>query len=165
MNYLIGQGHKRIAYLGITENDVRYDAYIQALKSSGIPVSPQLIVSCMPNSEGAYNGTKTLLENNPSPPDAIFCINDIIAIAVIKHLRDVGLKVPNDVSVIGIDNIEMAQYVSPMLTTVNIPKTEMGVAAAKILIDRIEKGHKLSMKVLLPHELVVRESVARLVGK
>jgi len=162
MNYLIGQGHKRIAYLGITENDVRYDAYLQAQKAAGILVDSRLIINCVPNSDGGYNGTKTLLENNPSPPDAIFCINDIIAIAAIKHLRDVGLKVPNDVSVIGIDNIEMAQYISPMLTTVNIPKTEMGVTAAKILIDRIEKGHKLPMKVLLPHELVVRESVVRL---
>jgi len=162
MNYLIGQGHKRIAYLGITENDVRYDAYIQAQKTAGILVDPRLIINCVPNSEGGYNGTKTLLENNPSPPDAIFCINDITAIAAMKHLHDAGLKVPSDVSVIGIDNIEMTQYVSPMLTTVNIPKTEMGVMGAKILIDRIEKGHKLPMKVFLPHELVIRESVAKL---
>ena len=161
MDYLVNQGHKTIAYLGETKHEVRYKAYIHALEKAGIPIESRLAINCESSSNGGYNGIQQLLDTNPTPPSAIFCINDITAIAAMKRLREAGLKIPQDVSVISIDDIEMAQYVAPMLTTVGIPKTELGAMAAKILIDRIEKGHKLPTKIHLPHKLVIRESVTK----
>lgn len=75
-----------------------------------------------------------------------------------KAIREAGKRVPEDISVIGIDDIEVARYVSPMLTTVRIPIQDMGYIAVKTLVDRIEGGHALPMKVTLPHQLVERES-------
>ena len=91
---------------------------------------------------------------------AIFCPNDLTAIGVMRALQEAGLRIPTDISVISIDDIDMAQYLSPMLTTIHVPLDEMGQTAAKILIDRIQGGHHLPMKISLPFYLAVRESCA-----
>ncbi len=75
-----------------------------------------------------------------------------------KAAREFGLKVPDELSVIGIDDIETSQYTTPMLTTIHIPMEELGIMTAKILIDRIETGKRISMKVELPFQLIKRES-------
>ena len=77
-----------------------------------------------------------------------------------RAVRDKGLKIPNDISVISIDDIDTAQYLSPMLTTIHVPIEEMGQMTAKILIDRITGGHTLPMKIFLPFYLSQRESCA-----
>jgi len=160
MRYLIEEGHKNIGYLGETKDEIRYTAYIKALTAVGIPIEKSWIINCPPRGDGGYVGADALIKNNKIMPSAVFCVNDITAISALKRFREEGLKVPRDISIIGIDDIEMAQYVSPMLTTVEIPKTELGQIAVKILIDRIDKGHKVPMKITLPHKLVIRESVS-----
>lgn len=158
MRYLIEGGHKKIAYVGETTNEVRYTAYFDALSNANLPFDKKLVSDCDSSGTGGYYGAEELLRNNPDLPDAIFCTNDITAITAMKYLREKGIKSPKDISIVGIDDIEIAQFVSPMLTTVSIPKNELGQMAVKVLVDRIEKGHRLAMKVVLPHKLIVRES-------
>ena len=100
-----------------------------------------------------------LMESAPQVT-AVFCANDQTAIGAVKAAQVMGLRIPEDISIASIDDIEMAKYMSPPLTTVHIPTAEIGSVAAKILIDRIQGGHKLPMKISLPSKLIIRESCA-----
>ena len=96
---------------------------------------------------------------------AVFCCNDITAIGAMKAIQEKGLRIPNDISVISIDDIDMAQYLTPMLTTVHVPVEELGAITAKILIDRIEGGHHLPMRISLPFYIAHRESCCNYIQK
>ena len=85
-------------------------------------------------------------------------MNDITAIGAIRAIKECGYHIPNDIAVISMDDIDIAQYISPMLTTMHIPIEEMGRMTAKFLIDRINNGHTLPMKLSLPYYLAKRES-------
>lgn len=84
-------------------------------------------------------------------------MNDITAIGAIRAIHECGYRIPDDISVISMDDIEIAQYVSPMLTTMHIPIEEMGKMTAKILIDRIRNGHTLPLKMSLPYYMAKRK--------
>lgn len=157
MEHLIQLGHKKIGYVGETHSENRYIGYKKALENHNIPFSISYTASVPFSSNGGYNGTKKLLEKKQDIT-AIFCGNDITAIGAIRAIKDLGLKIPKDISVISIDDIDTARYLSPMLTTVHIPVEEMGQMAAKILIDRIHGGHSLPMKINLPCHLARRDS-------
>lgn len=159
MEYLISLGHTRIGYIGEMQNEVRYQAYRNVLKKHHIPIENSLITNVGISSDGGYQGAKRILSNTKDVT-AFFCINDITAIGALKAIQDAGFRVPDEISVISMDDIEISQYVSPMLTTVHIPIEEMGKMAAKILIDRINNGHSLPLKISLPYYLVKRESCA-----
>ena len=85
-------------------------------------------------------------------------MNDITAIGAIRAITEAGYQIPSDIVVISMDDIDIAQYVSPMLTTMHIPIEEMGKMTAKILIDRINNGHTLPLKMSLPYYMARRES-------
>lgn len=157
MTHLIELGHRQIAYIGETENETRYTGYRDALSAAGLPFRKELISNVPLSSEGGYCGAKALLERG-SDFTAVFSSNDITTIGVMRALKEAGRRIPEDVSVISIDDIVTAQYLSPMLTSVHIPLEEMGQMAAKILIDRIESGHRLPVKISLPFYLARRES-------
>ena len=158
VEFLIKQGHTRIGYIGETTKETRYTAYCNVLKKHHIPFDKSIVANVAISSEGGYQGAKRILERNQDVT-AFFCMNDVTAIGAIKSIQDCGFKVPDHISVISMDDIEIAQYVSPMLTTMHIPIEEMGKMTAKILIDRINKGHNLPLKVSLPYYLAKRESV------
>ena len=158
LEFLIQQGHTRIGYIGEITKETRYTAYCNVLKKHHIPFDKSIVANVAISSEGGYKGAKRILERNQDVT-AFFCMNDITAIGAIKSIQDCGFKVPDHISVISMDDIEIAQYVSPMLTTMHIPIEEMGKMTAKILIDRINKGHNLPLKISLPYYLAKRESV------
>lgn len=149
--------HSNISYIGETRHEVRFKGYCDALKELGLTVIPQNIIDTPLSTDGGYNGAKQLLYNKTNTT-AIFCANDITAIGALKAIKEKGLRVPDDISIISIDDIDMAQYVSPMLTTIHIPIEELGRIAAKTLIDRIEHGHSLPLKIEIPFTLTNRES-------
>ena len=91
---------------------------------------------------------------------AVFCANDQTAIGAVKALREKGVSIPGQLSVIGIDDIEMSRYITPMLTTIHIPAEEMGRQTARTLIERIEGRRRLPVRIEVPFRLVRRESVA-----
>lgn len=157
VQHLISLGHKKIGYIGETKKEIRYDAYCNTLKNNHIVFDRNITANVPGSSEGGYQGAKKILENSQGVT-ALFCMNDITAIGAIHAIHEYGLKMPEDISLISMDNIELAQYVSPMLTTMHIPIEEMGKMTAKILIDRIQNGHTLPLKISLPYHMVRRES-------
>ena len=94
------------------------------------------------------------------PPTAIFCFNDEMAIGVLHAARQHGLHVPDDLSVIGFDDIRFAQYVDPPLTTVRQPMRELGEATVRLLLNILRGNMKEAVSVTLPHALIVRSSTA-----
>ena len=158
-SYLAGLGHRKIAYIGETKSENRYTGYCAGLKDHRLPLSKEYVANVALSSEGGYQGAKRLLKAG-CDATAYFCSNDITAIGAMKAFHESGLHIPGDVSVISIDDIDTAQYLTPMLTTVHIPVEEMGQMTAKILIDRIEGGHHLPVKVDLPFYIAVRDSCA-----
>lgn len=159
VEYLISLGHREIAYIGETKDEERYTGYVEALNKHHLPLRQEYISDVLLSSEGGYLGAKALL-NRTRTMTAVFCPNDMTAIGVMHAIQESGLKIPQDISVIGIDDIDTAQYLSPMLTTIHVPLDEMGQMAAKILIDRIQGGHHIPMKILMPFYPAVRESCA-----
>jgi len=160
IRYLYSLGHRRIGYIGETSEEVRYDSYCETLRDLGLPYDPTLVCSCPIEKKGGFEGASRLLANAKQKPTAVFCANDITAIAVIQCFLQAGLRVPQDISVMGIDNIDVAQYMNPMLTTVEVPKVELGKNAVRLLVDRIENGRPIAMTIKLPYRLILRESVA-----
>lgn len=159
MDHLIGLGHTRIAYIGETDFEDRYTGYCTSLSSHKYPLKKEYVFNVPLSSEGGYQGAKKMLSQNGGIT-AVFCGNDITAIGAMRAIQESGLSIPKDISIISIDDIDTAQYLSPMLTTIHIPVEEMGQMTAKILIDRIENGHKLPIKINLPYYIANRESCA-----
>lgn len=159
MEYLFQLGHVNIGYIGEMHKEVRYLAYRDVLKNHHISLDNSLITNVPISSDGGYQGAKHILET-AKDVTAFFCINDITAIGALKAIQDCNYKIPEDISVISMDDIDISQYVSPMLTTMHIPIEEIGKMTAKILIDRIRGGHTLPLKISLPYYLVKRESCA-----
>lgn len=157
MNHLMQLGHTKIAYIGETEAEDRYQGYCTALASKNLPIRKEYISNVTLSSEGGYKGATTLL-NKGCDATAYFCPNDVTAIGAMRAMKEHGMSIPGDVSMISIDDIDMAQYLNPMLTTIHIPVEEMGQMTAKTLIDRIEGGHHLPMKINLPYYIANRES-------
>lgn len=150
---------QKIGYIGEQNNEVRYTAFKESLEKLGLPFLQKNTANVKLSYEGGYQGALHLM-NAKSDITAIFCANDNTAIGVIKALRERGYRIPEDISVIGVDDIETAQYLSPMLTTVHIPTEDIGRVVAKILIDRINGGHKLPMKIVLPFYIAKRDTCA-----
>lgn len=154
---LVKSGHKRIAYIGGSEYSSPFLGYCAALKKHGLPCHESRIRHVPISMEGGYLGAGELLKSGLDAT-ACFCSNDVIAIGVMRAVRESGLFIPGDISVISMDDINVGRYLDPMLTTVHFPLAEMGRMTAKILIDRIEGGHHLPMKIVLPCHVVERES-------
>lgn len=158
---LIDRGHRRIGYLGETENEVRCQAFLDAVARYGLDSDESLICECPQSGAGGYEGAGKLLKESNPLPTAVFCAADVSAVAAIRRFSEAGVKIPQQLSVISMDNIELSQYVSPMLTTVEMPIVEMGSVAVQTLIQRISRMHRLPMKIYLPSRLMVRESVVK----
>ena len=156
---LIEQGHRKIAYIGETQNENRYVGYCSALTDADISVSPKYVSNIVHSTEEGYKGVCHLLKSG-CDATAFFCADDITAIGAMKAIKEYGLRIPEDVSVASIDDIDTAQYLTPSLTTAHIPLDEMGKMAAKILIDRIEDGHEKHLKILFPYDIIERKSTA-----
>jgi LacI family transcriptional regulator len=161
MEHLIALGHRRIGLI-CGRSDVndrareRRRAYEDALRATGVQPDPELIFERdFEFIEGA-TAMRRMLED-PEPPSAVFAANDIQAIGAISMCRDVGVQVPHDVSIIGFDDLPIAEFSAPKLTTVRVPGSAMGRLAARRLLQLID-GETIAGSDVLPVELVVRES-------
>ena len=113
-------------------------SYVNTLKKYNIKVDKSLIRNIILSTEEGYQGMKNILSKD-NIPTAVFCANDITAIGAMKAIREFEYKIPEDISVIGIDDIEISEYLKPSLTTIHVPKMDLGKVAVKILIDKMEK--------------------------
>lgn len=151
-------GHRKIAYIGEVHNEIRYQAYQHYMESTqSLAIDPLRVVDVILSMKGGYEGLKTLMKQAPDTT-GVFCANDTTAMGALRACQDLGLNVPRDISIIGVDDLETSKYLSPMLSTVHIPILDMGKMAAKILLDRIEKGHTTPVSIAFPSQFILRES-------
>ena len=159
--HLIEQGYKRIAHLGGPKNleisQKRLKGFTDAMKMNDMPINEDYLISCDLSREDARLKATELMSSQ-KPPDAIFAINDPVAIEAIKVIREIGLNIPFHVGIIGFNDEPICELLSPKLSSVNIPSLKMGNHAAQILIDQIEGDNTRIVHEILPCELVVRES-------
>ena len=163
IRHLLELGHRRIAHitgpLGWVATEDRRLGYRAALASAGILPDPALEVEAEPEIRPGREAALRLLEL-PERPTAIFAFNDNIAIGAIQAARARGLRVPEDISIVGFDDVEHATIVTPMLTTVRQPLAEMGRTAVSLLNRLLERQHFETLHIELATRLVVRESTA-----
>jgi len=160
--YLINQGHKQIGIIAGPEKmlttDRRINAVRKVFKDYQINLNDRHIVY------GEYaslaSGAESLqrLMKSKRPPTAILAFNDILAIGALKAAIQLGLRIPEDLAVIGFDDIPMAAYYSPALSTIHSPSLELGKHAARLLLEKLHDSSAPIKKVLLPVELILRET-------
>ena len=162
VSHLLQLGHERIAYigdrLGYGSDSERFSGYRSALDEAGIPFRPDFVVHGDGKAEGGSAAMQTLLMA-ASLPTAVFCYNDMTAIGALKTIRSHQLNVPGDISLVGFDDLPLALYMDPPLTTVRQPKHEMGRLAMQVLL-KLMAGIDSEQNVRVSGELVIRESTA-----
>lgn len=160
VQHLIATGKRRIAHLkgpnGMTVTEQRFRGYADCLIRNGIPVDESLIINTNFKVESALEPTAQLLSMK-EPPDAIFGVNDQVAIGAMKVLREKGWLVPEQVAVVGFDNAPISPYIYPSLTSVFRPGRQLGEEAAKIFLNFSDQSANPVHIVLTP-ELIIRES-------
>jgi LacI family transcriptional regulator len=161
ISYLLSLGHRRIGFItGTMEFGCardRLEGYKATVQSHGIPFDPQLVYEGdFMQPQGYLNAQKLL--SLPEPPTAIFASNDMMAFGVMEAARERGLRLPEDLSIIGFDDIPQAAHVHPTLTTVRQPLEEMGRSAARLLLNYIAQPTAPVERIELPTELIIRES-------
>ena len=169
--HLISLGHKRIGMVAgnfsMTDRSFhRWHGYKKCLRDNGIIYDKELLVQTEYSLSGGRDSIKQLL-SLPSPPTAVFCSNDHIALGAMKGARETGLTLPDHLSIVGFDDMQTASYMVPPLTTIHQPAYEMGQSAAKLLLQLIAKESKPVQK-MMDSKLIVRESTSPLsdgVGK
>lgn len=163
VRYLLEKGHREIGYL---RGDFRIKAFRQrgsgyrlTLAKAGIPLEKKYIVTLKTTMDGAYHDMLRFLIGKPELPTAFFADNDMIALGAMKALQECGYRIPEDISVIGFDDLPFCEIVSPRLTSLRVPKQEMGKVAARNMIDRMEHGSDIVIKTQICAAFMERDSV------
>ncbi len=164
-NHLISLGHKNIAFIG---GDIKHpslsdrlNGYKQALNNANIPIRNNLIIidAKYPDRQNGYDSAKKLFTKNKNVT-AVFAGNDAMGIGILHYLKENGYRVPDDVSLIGFDDVESDLMLTPPLSTIRVPKIEMGSEALKLMANTIKNKKTLNKKILVPVELIKRESTS-----
>lgn len=162
--HLEGLGHRRIAMLtGYRDSyvsKVRVDAFLREMNRLGFPVPDHYVAASDFTKEGGYQAAKSLLAQ-PERPTAIVCSSDMEAIGVIDAAKEAGLDVPADLSVVGFDDINLAAYCHPPLTTIRQDVGRLGREALEFLVSLIRQPELPPPKQMIPTELIIRQSTGR----
>jgi len=165
--HILSLGHKRIACVTgpsfLTPSSQREKGFRQALQDAGVPVIEELIVKGDFLPESGYRAIHGFMSCK-EPPTAVFACNDLMAFGVIRGANEAGLSIPDDLSVVGYDNIHLAAYASPSLTTVSLPNDDIAESAMHLLIAAFKK-ELTENKICLQASLVSRESSGELIIK
>lgn len=165
--HLLALGHQRIAHVTIrppaaddepTSAADRYRGYRRALVEVGVPYDPSWLIAGWRDLEGGRAAARTWLECGPDRPTAVFAFNDLLAISLIRGLHEVGVRVPDDLALVGFDGIEMGRFTIPTLTTIDHPRQELGRLGVETLVALIAGETPPDSERVLPLRLVVRES-------
>jgi len=163
MEHLYELGHRRIAfvsgYLGYVAGRMRFEGYQQGLRQFDLPYYSNYVEICNFDIAGGYGATQNLLKL-PDRPTAIVCTSDVMAIGVMNAIADAGLRVPDDISVVGFDNTALASIVKPGLTTVNQNIVSIGQRVINQLIELVENPEHSPPVLVEDVELIVRHSTA-----
>ncbi|HLW61399.1 MAG TPA: LacI family DNA-binding transcriptional regulator [bacterium] len=157
--HLAALGHTRIAFLGAAVDYAfgreTHSGYTRALRDAGVPRDPELEILVRIDADAARREAEAFFTLS-HPPTAVFAVTDILALGVINAARERGLRIPRDLSVVGMDDIELAAVTDPPLTTVRIPKEKMGQRAARILLDLVRGRAAEQKTTVFPNTLIQR---------
>lgn len=162
--YMIQSGHKKIGFIGSHQkywfSSQRFQGYLSALYDNGLNIDLNLVVNGFePLCDGGYKAGQQFLSKIDDMPTALFVVNDFMAMGTIKALKEVGILIPEDISIISCDDLVLSQYFDPPLTTIHISWEKIGDSAAEILVKYITGGEIEQMLYLYPGQLVERNSV------
>ncbi len=166
VEYLIKLGHKKIGFVGIPEFDEaigkkRKQGYLDAMKEAGLEINEEWMAEGTFEYASGDEAVKKIIKDRENLPTAIFAVTDRLAVGVMHCLLGMGYKIPEDISVIGIDNLRVSRIYTPELTTISYDYFAAGVYAANLILDRVEK-RKLSMKkVVMDYTLEIRNSTKK----
>lgn len=163
-NFLISKGHRKIAFISGQSSSLltrdRENGYRAAMRKARLGIEDGWVVEGNLSIEGAGKACGQLL-NHPDRPTAIFCATDEMAFGCMHEIKNQGLTVPEDISVMGFDDVRYARVMEPALTTISQPARKIGERVAIRLLKAIETGHQPNNQpVILPHKLIIRKSVA-----
>ena len=137
----------------------RADGFYKAVRRAGMSTSKSLVHSLSPSMEGAYADMMELLAEGEQPARCYFADNDLIAAGAIKAFKESGYHIPQDIAVIGFDNMPLCTYIDPTITTVHVPKQYMGMMAARRLAELLNTKHSNHIKIEVATSLIIRKSV------
>lgn len=164
--YLIGKGHREIGYLcgdfRIKPFRSRAAGYENALKNAGIPVKKEYTVTLSATMDGAYMDMKEYLLKRPKLPTAFFADNDMIALGAMKAMWECGIRIPEDLSVVGFDDLPYSSISVPPLTTLRVPKQNMGREAVRRIKNLIQDKDEMKLKLQVCTQFIERDSVRML---
>lgn len=163
--HLLKLGHRDIAFIHGSSHNYdsrrRYAGYVKALEDNGIVINPEYSVEGNFTEDSGYKACLKIIEVTPRPT-AIFAANDAMAIGAIEAVKDSGLRVPEDIAIVGFDDISTSQYMTPSLTTVRVPLFDLGQIVGKTLLQKIDsnmdKHIAVAERIVIPLEIVIRES-------
>lgn len=166
VNHLIEQGHRRIGFIGgcgydgEIDSEDRFIGYKLAMQKAGLDINYDWIVNTQWIVERSYGWMLKLLDQSSAGemPTAMFAASDRLAVPAMRAVIERNINIPQDIAFIGIDNIELSLYTSPPLSTIHVPKFELGMAAVKTLIDYMQSDFRPPFQLYMPHELIVRQS-------
>jgi len=165
--FLIENGHTKIGFLGsqiqIKNFYYREQGFRDALEKYECSIDEDLFIYLDPTLNGSYESMKNYLESSPQKMATAYCaVNDIVALGALKAFQEYGYKIPDDISIMGFDNMPFGEISSPSLTTMNVPKRALGELAVKRLIEQSNKGNYTPCKTELLTSLIIRQSVRKL---
>jgi DNA-binding LacI/PurR family transcriptional regulator len=157
-------GHRRIGHISnapfsYTSSRDRLAGYRQALTEAGIVYDSELVHAGAFTDNSSYEPMCRLLQL-PDPPSAVFIGSDVVALGAIDAIHSRGLRIPDDISVIGFDDVALGKYLRPALTTVHLPAYDLGRKASEVILQIIHGQPLHTIQVRLPTELVIRDSTA-----
>lgn len=166
VEHLVKLGHKNIAFVGgdflHPSINQRYEGYKKTLQVNGLKCNDKLVSVDEPGTgpDDGYNATVRLLKSKAKFTAIVAC-NDAVAIGSIRALKEFGIQVPTDVSIVGFDDIELSSHIDPQLTTLRVQKEELGATALRILAQSLKSEKRIISSTLIEPELVVRDSTAQ----
>ena len=163
VGYLYAKGHREIGYLKgkfrIKPFRARAAGYQQGLEKAGLTYNDSFVINLTANLSGAYEDMKAYLKDEPHLPTAFFADNDVIALGAMKAMKEAGFRIPEDVSIVGFDDISYSEISDPPLTTMRVPKEELGRQAVRRLEEVIRDNDNVRMKTQICTQFVKRSSV------
>lgn len=161
LSFLISKGHKNIYFFGDPDwktTNAKIDALKQISKENNLPFDKSQIITCKYSFDGGIEGVKELLSRNISFPYTIFCSSDMIAIGAMRELLVRGIKIPEEVAVMGFSNTSISALTTPSLSTVDQKMSHLGKKASKLFIDILNNNYPIKRKIYSEYEVLNRES-------
>ncbi|QKS70166.1 LacI family DNA-binding transcriptional regulator [Paenalkalicoccus suaedae] len=163
MNAIFAKGHKKIGFIGVHEQDQavgveRKQAYLDAMAESGVTIEEGWMQEAIFDIDSGATATKQMMQSLVKPT-AIFAVTDRLAIGAMQYLQANGLKIPEDIAIIGIGASDLSKYVTPSLSTVDYFHEEAGILSARLLLNNLQNGEKKVEKSLMRYRLIERNSL------